>query len=241
MTNRQIVSPRELERRRRKASALARHVSPERGWNADATAASTVASLFSRLSVRDGIQLVTLAARAGAGGNGWTYALPEKTQVPTPAHLELAAAFPPAPPKGALSDVMDAVEGDGSLRSYVQASILSREIGELGAWWHGLGWSTHTLLDNGEGPFSPRPALQPLDAYTAPDRDQEWRWGSDPPKDWRPVAARESAAVTVVFWTISALGTERIVRSVDRYADGSLRPFDSAAETVAEGPGGFVF
>lgn len=49
----------------------------------------------------------------------------------------------------------DAIDGDGSLRSYIQASILRRELEELGAWWHGLEWSTHTLPDNGAAPDAP--------------------------------------------------------------------------------------
>lgn len=80
MTNRQTVSSRELERTRRRAAVLAEHVSPERGWNVDTKTAPAIVSLFSRLSVRDGIYLVTLAARAGIGGNGWTYALPHDTR-----------------------------------------------------------------------------------------------------------------------------------------------------------------
>ena len=172
----------------------------------DTKTAPDIVSLFSRLAVRGGIQLVTLAARAGIGGNGWTYALPHDTQVPTPTHLDAAATFPPIPPKGALPDVMDGTEGDGSLRSYVQASILRRELRELGAWWHGLEWSTHTLLDNGERPFSPRPASPSGNAYAPSDHDEEWRWAAAPPEDWRPFAAREPAEVTVVFWTVSALG-----------------------------------
>lgn len=162
---------------------------------------------------------------------------PTTREVPTSANLDAAAAFPPTPPKGALPDVMDGIEGDGSLRSYVQASILRRELRELGAWWHGLEWSTHTLLDNGERPFSPRPASPSGNAYAPSDHDEEWRWAAAPPEDWRPFAVRESAELTVVFWTVSALGAVRIVRSVDRYAGGRLRPTDSAEETVAEGPG----
>ena len=37
---------------------------------------------------------------------------------------------------------MDAIESDGSLEAYLQASILFREFNEFGAIWHGCSWST---------------------------------------------------------------------------------------------------
>jgi hypothetical protein len=155
VTNQQSVSPRELERTRRKVATLAERLSPEEGWIVDTATGAKVVSLFPRLSVRPGLRLVTVAARAGIGGNGWTFAIPKGFEVPFPDDLERAAAFPPEPPRGAFAHVMDAIDGDGSLRSYIQAAILRRELEELGAWWHGLEWSTHTLLDNGAAPDAP--------------------------------------------------------------------------------------
>ena len=38
---------------------------------------------------------------------------------------------------------MQAIDGDGSLRSYFEASILARELAEFGAIWHGISWGEH--------------------------------------------------------------------------------------------------
>lgn len=45
---------------------------------------------------------------------------------------------------------MEAVCGVGSLRSGGRASALGRELEELGAWWHGLDWSTRALIEPGD-------------------------------------------------------------------------------------------
>lgn len=243
MTNQQTVSPRELERARRKALTLSERLSPEEdGWIVDTSTAAKVVLLFPRLSVRSGLSLVTVAVRAGIGGNGWTFAIPGGFEVPSAGDLERAAAFPPEPPRGALAQVMDAIVGDGSLRSYIQASILRRELEELGAWWHGLEWSTHALLDNGAAPESPDACSGGDDDWPPLPAEPEWRWEAPPPDDWRPTVERAGPeTVAVVFFTISALGSVRITRHVDVYESGSLRPRSAEQTTIAEGPVGFVF
>lgn len=242
MTNQQAVSPRELERTRRKATTLAERLSPEEGWIVDTATAAKVVSLFPRLAVRPGLSLVTVAARAGIGGNGWTFAIPDGFEVPSPEDLERAAVFPPEPPRGAFAHVMDAIDGDGRLRSYIQASILRRELGELGAWWHGLEWSTHTLLDNGATPEAPDACSDSDDDWGPLPADPEWRWEAPPPDDWRPTIEHAGPdTVAVMFFTISALGSVRITRHVDVYESGSLRLRSTEPTTIAEGPGGFVF
>jgi len=42
---------------------------------------------------------------------------------------------------------MAAIEGDGSPESYIQASLLARELREFGVRWHGCDWSTQEILD----------------------------------------------------------------------------------------------
>lgn len=205
MSTTQRVSPRELERVRRRVATIGQDLSPEEGWNIDTSVAQSIVGMFSRLSVREGLRLVTIAARDGIGGNGWTYALPAQSPILTAVQLEVIDSFPPAPPNDALKQVMDAIEDDGSLRSFVQASILRRELEELGAWWHGLEWSTHSLLDNGPLPRTPEVCAQGEGDFLPSEGEPAWEWHSLPPSDWRPMAHRTRDAVAVTFWTISSL------------------------------------
>jgi hypothetical protein len=41
---------------------------------------------------------------------------------------------------------MDAIPGDGTPESYMEASLLMRELGEFGALWHGRSWGTHEII-----------------------------------------------------------------------------------------------
>ena len=242
MTDQQTVSPRELERTRRRAAKLAERLSPEEGWIVDTATAAKVVSLFPRLSVRPGLSLVTVAARAGIGGNGWTFAIPDGFEVPSAGDLERSGLFPPERPRGAFAHVMDAIDGDASLRSSIQGSILRRELEELGAWWHGLQWSTHTLLDNGATPEAPDACCDSGGDWGPLPADATWRWEAPPPDEWRPTSERAGTdTVAVKFFTISALGSVRITRHVDVYENGSLWPRRAEQTTIAEGPGGFVF
>ena len=149
------------------------------------------------------------------------------------------------PPPGALADVMDAIEGDGSLRSYIQASILRREIGELGAWWHGISWGVHTLLDNGAAPKLPQQCSETTrdgsPAFWDTEGDSVWHWHCGPPRDWRPVAERDSSAITVVFYTWTTFGQMGISRHSDSYREGSMRPIESIVAPILEGPWGIMF
>lgn len=68
MSTTQRVSPRELERVRRRVATIGQDPSPEEGWNIDTSVAESIVGMFSRLSVREGLRLVTIAARGGIGG-----------------------------------------------------------------------------------------------------------------------------------------------------------------------------
>lgn len=236
-----IVPPRELERVRHQAAVHARDMSPEDGWRVDAVTAGEIVALFPRLSVRAGLQLVTFAARCGAGGNGWTFALPESTALPAADDLDRVSRFPPQRPAGALAHAMDAIDGDGGLHSHVEASILRRELGELGAWWHGIEWRTHALLENGMAPNAPRACSMTDDTLDPGSDDAQWRWEAAPPQDWRPRVRRRETTTEVTFFTTSAIGQHRICRHVDIYERGSLRASHSELSTLASGPAGFVF
>ena len=55
------------------------------------------------------------------------------------------------------------------------------------------------------------------------------------------MAQRTRDAVAVTFWTTSSLGSVHISEHIDRYAPGSVHPVETSMQTLAEGPGGYVF
>jgi hypothetical protein len=188
--------------------------------------AEQVVSVFPHLRLRDGFRLVTILTRQSSGGNGWTFALPERASPPSQKMVEAEDRFPPSKPRDSLPSFMEGIEGDGTLRSFIEAAILGRELAELGAWWHGISWRTHTLLAGNDDPGS---------------LSGTWKWNGERPESWNPVVRRDGSIVEAVFWTASALGRERIVRHTDRFEPGSLCPVQVAETTIATGSGGFTF
>ena len=214
---------RPIERLRNRAAKIGdRFADHPAGWSVDRSAARDLLKLFSRLRPRDGWSLLTAAHTDGANGRGWTWAFPPGIAIATPELDDLE--WEPRPPDGAAGHYMEAVTGDGSLRSFMQASIFSREVEELGALWHGIDWGTHVLIDS------------PLDD----DRREEWTWERARPSDWHPTAAREGDDVLVRFYTRSDLGQARLVEHLDRYAASTLVATHSEM-TLATGRGGYVF
>ncbi len=182
---------------------------------------------------------------AGANGNGFVFAMPEDVPFPDPSECprQEVEAVPgvfldsPKPPQ-ALEHFMDGIEGDGTAQSYLEASILFRELTEFGAIWHGCEWSTHAVLDT--DPFdqgTPQTGRHEDGALWDPVK---WQWHGRRPSDWRPsVILRENGGADVQFITSSELGSSTIYRHRDRFVRGSLRP-KTTQRTLAVGPGGYV-
>ncbi len=241
----EFVSARQLERARRRGARLVGDPPEREGWWLDEKSAELVLSLFGRLRVSPAFRLVTSVSRDGIGGTGWTFAIPAGAAAAPLEDLVVAEQFQPKAPPGALGHFMEAVVGDGSLRSYVQAWMAGREIAELGAWWHGLEWATHGLVGPSDEPGRPAVydgslhAVEPVGMFDA----TEWRWSEKPPDDWRPRAERDGyGAVTVTFWSYSELGSSAVYEHRDVYGTGgSLAPVSVERRELGSGPGGYVF
>jgi hypothetical protein len=52
----------------------------------------------------------------------------------------------PPKPDCAFDDFMEAIEGDKSPLSYLQAAICLHELNEFGAMWHGISWGQDRIL-----------------------------------------------------------------------------------------------
>ncbi len=161
------------------------------------------------LSLKPGVRLVTYLQRCSEGGLGVTWALPERLS--TTAQLEAAlektptGEIPPHP-KGALGNVMEAIEGNCTPASYIAASLLVRELKELGRAGNLRRWSHHQLIDR----------IPP---------NQPWEWRAKPPQDWAPkVKVLEDRSVLVEFFSCRVAAPVSLFRHVDQYPRGLYRP-----------------
>jgi hypothetical protein len=163
------------------------------------------------------------------GGNGVAWAVPRGRRLPPVERctwVEGSGVVRSVPrPPGALEDYMEAVEGDGSPWSYVCASLLARQLGEFGAWWHGLDWSTHLLVGK-----------QP-DLRNAPE-PEKWRGVADPPTHWLPSVVRAEDAITVRLHTYSEVDHKAFYEHRDTYEPGSYRCLREKIILI-EGPHGY--
>lgn len=212
------------------------------GWAKSSVDPMRLLSVFKPLRLKDGVVLRAYQFRSGGNGNGVVYAMPEDAPFPEPDECERDRRYfldPPVPP-GALGDVMEAIEGDCSLWSYLLASLFARELAESGAMWHGCNWSTHEIL--GRNPLSrpPEGSDLPQSALLADIDPRAWNWLEPEPKQWQPTVAQEGDLVTVTFYTYSGLGKEAIYRHIDRYRRQDYR-FETKNIPIAEGQGGFLF
>ena len=133
----------------RQRAIQARQVSEgPQGWSKSKVDSMKLLVAFSSLCLRKGFVMRAYEFRQRGNGNGIVWAMPENFAFPEPEKcpkLEDRFLEPPKP-SGALNNVLEAVEGDGTPWSYLSASLFAREIAEFGAMWHGCNWSTHTIL-----------------------------------------------------------------------------------------------
>jgi len=221
--------------RLRQASAQARRLqgtNPD-GWSKSTVDPNGVAAVFDSLRVKSGFTLRAYQFQAGGDGWGVVWAMPSHLGFVEPDRC-IWLNKRPRPP-GALDHVMEAVEGDGSAWSYMSASVLWRELAELGAKWHGTQWDTHSLLDR-EPPLDRFP-ISPERKFTQPS---EWRWELPRPQEWQPLVSEPTQNVQVTFHTMSRLHQETIFRHTDTYRRGFYVP-QSDLQHLAFGNHGIMF
>jgi hypothetical protein len=224
-----------LRERAREARKLVR--TPREGWSKSRVDPMAVLAVFEPLRIKEGFILRAYQFRSGGNGNGVVWALPVEAEFPSPAkcpRLEDKFLSPPKPP-AALDDYMDAIGGDGTPWSYLCASILARELAELGAMWHGFSWSTHSVLGADLRLEDPMDEDRPV-----VDLESGWRWKGPMPKEWDPRVRVDAKVVEVTFFTYSGLGGETIHRHTDTYAPGVYR-FKADATLIATGSRGYIY
>jgi len=209
------------------------------GWSKSSVDPMRVLAVFTPLRIKDGYILRAYQFREGGNGNGVVWAMPLEADFPEPEdcpRLEDEFLEPPKPP-AALDEVMEAIDGDGSPWSYLCASLLSRELGEFGAMWHGCQWSTHTIL--GKNPWKARGHTEGS-AHVPSTDPAKWTWHEPEPADWKPQVVQERTKVTVTFMTFSGFDQETIFRHQDAFRKGSYC-FKTCRKDIAAGTGGYAF
>lgn len=147
-------------------------------------------------------RLVSYLYQDNGSSTGLVLALPEK--LATTARLEKARAASrsiqqPPQPEGALTDFMEAIEGDRSTVSFLVASLLCRELREFGAKGHYQSWTHHRLID------------------TVP-KQVNWQWQSERPKDMTPkVKLMPDGQAIVEFFSCRVTAGVALYRHVDQY------------------------
>ncbi len=205
------------------------------GWSVASYDPNRLLGPFSCLRLRDGFRLAAYQFHDGGGnGNGFVAVIPDDRSLPDPPESGFDFAWSP-PGSAVLSsaeglvpewvrlDIGHFLEGDDSPLSYFQASILLRELGELGAMWHGCSWATHELVTSHK---------------RIPGRG--WKWKRKEPQEWQPVVRRNRVRQwQVIFYTKSDLGQSRVVRHRDTFTD--VYNFDSEEVEIALGRGDMSF
>ncbi|QDV16061.1 hypothetical protein Pan153_06820 [Gimesia panareensis] len=231
-----------IKKLRRKAQQLA--MVPERtpnGWSKSQVDPAKIVVLFKPLRINRKYQLKAYQFKEDMNGNGVVWAMPVGSTFPNPNALlqDGGTLFKSPKPGMALDNVMEAIEGDRSLKSYLLASMLKRELDEFGAIWHGARWSMHTVLDadpwQGSGPTD---MDDPLEFPSRPAA--HWKWKTPRPTDWRPTVTMKGDVATVKFYTFSPLGKEAIYEHIDVYRPGEYR-FGTETRKIAEGPRQLAF
>ncbi|HYW32560.1 MAG TPA: hypothetical protein VE869_13765 [Gemmatimonas sp.] len=186
------------------------------------------------LRIKQGFTLRAYGFSAGGDGNGVIWAMPSGLSLPPPdqcPRVEEAFLSPPKP-ADALDNVMQAIEGDGSPFAYLSASILTRELGEFGAKWHGISWGRKRIIDR--KPLHRGPARAPRDAGS------RWKWLEPVPRQWRPQTEQTGDGVAVRFYVYDDIGMERLIEVTDSFIPGSYA-FATASKEIAVGGSGIIF
>lgn len=160
-------------------------------------------------------RLVSYLYQDSGSSAGLVFALPEA--LATTARLEQARSASstikqPPQPEGALSDFMEAIDGDRSTVSFMVASLLCRELREFGAKGHYQSWTHHRLVD------------------TVPAR-VNWQWQGEQPKDMTPkVKLMPDGQAIVEFFSCRITAGIAIYRHLDQYpvAQYKLKRIDKA-------------
>lgn len=237
------------------------------GWTVDRHSALDLLKGFPTLGLSEGYTLITFVYAQGGNGHGETWAVPTAAVAGLEACISSApsqtplghrsAEGGPAPgyrmprptPEGGIREFMTKVTGDGTPWSYVSASFFAREAEEIGARWHGAGWSWHRLMGTADTQAIAAEVELAANRKAGIGQDDRALIGSglgwetyadDPPPTRYEIGVTVTGPfIDVSFYTFVSLGQERIEHHRDRFTRGSYE-FSTTTTTCAVGPGFIV-
>lgn len=179
------------------------------GWSKSQIDPHAVLAAFKPLRIKSGFVLRADQYISNDDGHSVVWAVPESSRFLEPEECEMIGPGPFKTPRpaGAQDNPMAVIEGDDTPWSYMCASLLARELREIGALGHGRVWSDPKIID-GTSPWI---------------RDAtDWDWQEEPPSDWAPSVSMAADQVRVTFYTTCEEGCFAINRRVDTYVRGSF-------------------
>jgi hypothetical protein len=188
---------------------------------------SQLINSFPNLSVDPQYEIKAYQFRQGRDGETKSFAMPKGIELPP---LEVDEEdedefLEPEKPDQALNDFMEAIEGDHTPWSYLCASILAREISEVGAFGHGGYWCAFEVLNE-----------------LPPTKNGEiWQWQETQLENFSPYVQIDQTSIEVVFFTYCGLGSERITKHTDTYSSKKSYQFSSKYDVIATASGGYVW
>ena len=180
-------------------------------------------SLFPCLRLKDGYALRAYVYSESEGmageGDGIVWAMPEHVSLP-----DIPKTLSSRPP-GALNNIMEAIEGDGSLWSFMCASVFSRAMADFGLSGHSLTLGIGYIIGN--------EFRQSSEEYTRLD---DFEWHEPRPLNFDPEVKRENNIITVTLYTYREYVPGKMTRFVDVYNHGNYC-FERKESVIAEDGG----
>lgn len=175
--------------------------------------------------------------------NAKTYALPDgkhllpaeqafATEVPDDQTEDHPGFWPwPPTPDYADPDVMAHITGDDTPLSYLEASLFSRALQELGAAWHGISWGVTHIINTTELIDGDNNASDSISTWS------ELTWIEPVPELMEPTVCCSNTSCKVTWYTRTSLHEEKVVCTIDTYQRGSYRatPNDTIIATGGRG------
>jgi hypothetical protein len=180
----------------------------EETWSKSSKNPETIVRGFSQLRIKDGYKLRAYQYIDNMGGIGCVFAIPSDMELPevyevveeSEDHDRLKR------PDKALPDFMEAINGDKSPLSYLQAAIAFQDLKEFGAMWHSTSWGQDIIL----------PVMRNSEMAKV---NHEWDMIEEEPDILEPHFYYDhNGHPVIVFYTINDIYKYKLIRYVNTFS-----------------------
>ena len=229
-------------------------------WSKSPRDPMLLVALFKHVKVKQGFRLVAYQWLDEIGGYASVYGLPLNQAWPEPGACMKSQRepgddnIPPYDyrfpmPEGAVEDLGSILEPDGTAESYAQVAILVQELQELGAYWHGRGWSDcHLvrdlpqlrLLASGAGTLG-SDSRNSVSRVIQAKALKDWQWMAGRPSEFGVRVVFGGGEAVVRWFTYSARGIESVARWIFVFNTRTGNLLRQEIDEVAKGSVGFIY